>query len=153
LGIGIIEPVQLYTNLEMGAQTSNVLTDQTQVPQIAMVVPTSADITLDLPTITQGQFSESIPIILTPEETRACEIVTKAPGPVGTDGGRTNTKLPKWKKRACHVTTITDDLNNELLPNEGVKEEAKPLPKRRNYGTRKADMNPLISAEAAEQPR
>ena len=137
----------------MGAQTSNVLTDQTQVPQIAMVVPTSADITLDLPTITQGQFSESIPIILTPEETRACEIVTKAPGPVGTDGGRTSIKLPKWKKRACHVTIITDDLNNELLPNEGVKEEAKPLPKRRNYGIRKADMNPLISAEAAEQPR
>ena len=71
----------------MGAQTSNVLTDQTQVPQIAMVVPTSADITLDLPTIAQGKFSESIFIILTPEEIRACEIVNKAPGQAGINGG------------------------------------------------------------------
>ena len=69
----------------MGAQTSNVLMDQTQVPWIAMVV--SADITLDLRTITQAKFSESISIILTPEEIRACEIVTKAPGPAGINGG------------------------------------------------------------------
>ncbi|GMY38426.1 hypothetical protein FCV25MIE_33670 [Fagus crenata] len=154
---------QPHTTIEKVAQLASELVELTQEPHALTANPTNPNSTLYITTITNGIISA--PSILTPTlaERTICEIPVGKSALDNTMGVRENMKKPKWKKRARQAATTSAISQTVLAFNmvpmitkdveESVEDDEEPLTKRRNTGTKKADMNLRISTEAVEQLR
>ncbi|GMY11985.1 hypothetical protein FCV25MIE_07224 [Fagus crenata] len=162
LGLRTMGLEQPHTTIEKVAQLTSALADQVQESHDNVEVSARSDTMIYITTTTNGVTSEPFAFTPTWDELLTCETAVVIPPSDNTSGVQASTRIPKWKKRACHTMashTVPDNNTNSNISmcNSVIEEDGEdveePLTKKRNTGVRKNDMKLSISAEAAEQPR